>query len=47
MIRILDGSGGNGKPLSEQGIKDFLMTKGLNVHIGTVDDSGYANIHPA
>jgi hypothetical protein len=30
MIRILDGSGGDGKPLNEQDIKDFLMTKVLN-----------------
>ena len=27
--------------------KDFLTTKILNVHLGTVDESGYANIHPA
>ena len=47
MIRILDGSGGNGKPLSEQDTKDFLMTKVLNVHLGTVDENGHANIHPA
>jgi uncharacterized protein YhbP (UPF0306 family) len=47
MIRILDGSGGEGKPLSEQDIKDFLMTKVLNIHLGTVDENGHANIHPA
>ena len=46
MIRILDGSGGEGKPLSEQNIKDFLMTKVLNVHLSTVDENGHANIHP-
>jgi hypothetical protein len=47
MIRILDGSGGDGKPLGEQDIKDFLMTKVLNIHLGTVDESSHANIHPA
>jgi uncharacterized pyridoxamine 5'-phosphate oxidase family protein len=47
MLKILDGSGGEGKPLSEQDIKDFLTTKVLNVHLGTVDESGHANIHPA
>jgi general stress protein 26 len=47
MIRILDGSGGDGKPLNEQDIKDFLMNKVLNVHLGTVDENGHATIHPA
>ncbi|MGI0043590.1 MAG: pyridoxamine 5'-phosphate oxidase family protein, partial [Nitrososphaeraceae archaeon] len=47
MLKILDGSGESGKSLSEQDIKDFLTTKVLNVHLGTVDESGHANIHPA
>ena len=47
MLKILDGSGESGKPLSEQDIKDFLTMKVLNVHLGTVDDHGHANIHPA
>ena len=47
MLKILDGSGESGKSLSEQDIKDFLITKVLNVHLGTVDDHGHANIHPA
>ncbi|MGI0045121.1 MAG: pyridoxamine 5'-phosphate oxidase family protein [Nitrososphaeraceae archaeon] len=47
MLKILDGSAGYGKALSEQDIKDFLTTKILNVHLGTVDESGHANIHPA
>jgi hypothetical protein len=42
MIRILDGSGGDGKPLNEQDLKDFLMTKVPNVHLGTVDENGHA-----
>jgi hypothetical protein len=33
--------------LSEQDIKDFLTTKALNIHLGTVDENGHANIHPA
>jgi uncharacterized pyridoxamine 5'-phosphate oxidase family protein len=47
MLKILDGSAGYGKALSEQDIKDFLTTKILNVHLGTVDESVHANIHPA
>jgi hypothetical protein len=46
MLKILDGSGESGKSLNEQDIKDFLTTKVLNVHLGTVDESGHANIHP-
>jgi hypothetical protein len=47
MLRILDGSEESGKSLSEQDVKDFLTTKVLNVHLGTVDGHGHANIHPA
>jgi uncharacterized pyridoxamine 5'-phosphate oxidase family protein len=47
MLKILHGSPGSGTPLSEQDIKDFLTTKILNVHLGTVDENGHANIHPA
>jgi uncharacterized pyridoxamine 5'-phosphate oxidase family protein len=47
MLKILDGSAGYGKPLSERDIKDFLTTKVLNIHLGTVDENGHANIHPA
>jgi uncharacterized pyridoxamine 5'-phosphate oxidase family protein len=47
MLKILDGSGETGKSLSEQDVKDFLTTKVLNVHLGTVDAYGHANIHPA
>ena len=47
MLKILEGSGESGKSLSEQDVKDFLTTKVLNVHLGTVDDYGDANIHPA
>jgi hypothetical protein len=47
MLKILHGSPGSGTPLGEQDIKDFLTTKVLNVHLGTVDENGHANIHPA
>ena len=46
MIKILDASPGIGGPLTEQETKEFLTTKVLNVHLGTVDDKGHANIHP-
>jgi uncharacterized pyridoxamine 5'-phosphate oxidase family protein len=46
MIRILDASPGIGGPLTKQETKEFLTTKVLNVHLGTVDDKGHANIHP-
>ena len=47
MLKILDGSGESGKSLSEQDVKDFLTTKVLNIHLGTIDEHGHANIHPA
>lgn len=47
MLKILDASPGVGTPLTEQGIKDFLTNKVLNIHFGTVDSNGHANIHPA
>ncbi|MGG6460182.1 MAG: pyridoxamine 5'-phosphate oxidase family protein [Candidatus Eiseniibacteriota bacterium] len=47
MQKILNASPGFGEPLSEQGVKEFLSSKVLNVHVGTVDEYGNANIHPA
>ena len=47
MQKILNASPGFGEPLSEQGVKEFLSSKVLNVHVGTVDEYGHANIHPA
>jgi hypothetical protein len=47
MLKILDGSAGYGKPLTEQEIKEFLTTKILNLYLGTIDKNGHANIHPA
>ena len=47
MLKILDASPGYGEPLNEQDTKDYLTTKVLNIHLGTVDENGDANIHPA
>ncbi len=47
MLKVLDGSAGYGKPLTEQEIKDFLTTQILNIYLGTIDEKGHANIHPA
>jgi hypothetical protein len=46
-LKILNAIPGFGAPLSEEEIKEFLTTKVLNVHLGTVDEKGDANIHPA
>ena len=47
MIKILEASPGYGEPLNEQDTKDYLTTKVLNIHLGTVDENGDANVHPA
>ena len=46
MIKILDSSAGFGAPLNELEIKDFLSTKVLNIHLGTLDEKGHPNVHP-
>jgi general stress protein 26 len=46
-MKILNGSPGFGAPLNEQETLHFLATGKLNVHLGTVDDKGYPNVHPA
>jgi general stress protein 26 len=46
MLKIRNASPGFGAPLSEQEIKDFLTTKVLMLHLGTVDEKGHTNIHP-
>jgi general stress protein 26 len=46
MLKILNASPGFGAPFSEQEITDFLTTKVLMLHLGTVDKNGHANIHP-
>jgi hypothetical protein len=47
MLKSLNASPGYGAPLGEQEIRDFLTTKVLNLHSGTIDEKGHANIHPA
>jgi general stress protein 26 len=47
MLKILNANPGFGAPLNEQETKTFLMAGKLNVHLGTVDEKGDANIHPA
>lgn len=46
MLKILNASPGFGAPLSKQDLNEFLTTKVLNLHLGTVDEKGHANIHP-
>jgi general stress protein 26 len=46
MLKILNASPGFGAPLNEQDVKDFLTTKVLNLHLGTIDEAGHADIHP-
>ncbi|MGB7664536.1 MAG: pyridoxamine 5'-phosphate oxidase family protein [Nitrososphaeraceae archaeon] len=46
MLKILNASPGFGAPLSERDLKDFLTTKVMNLHLGTVDEKGHSNIHP-
>jgi general stress protein 26 len=45
-LKIINADPVFGTPLSEQETKDFLTTGVLNVHLGTVDEKGHANIHP-
>ena len=47
MLKILNANPGLGAPLNEQETRDFLTASKLNVHLGTVDEKGNANIHPA
>src|SRR5919109_2404109 len=46
MIKILNGSPGFGSVLSEQEVKNFLTDNKYNIHLGTIDEKGFPNIHP-
>src|SRR5262245_22395821 len=46
MIKIFDSRAGFGAPLNERETKDFLSTKVLNIHLGTLDETGHPNVHP-
>lgn len=45
-MKIINASPEFGKPLTEHEVNDFLTTSNLNIHLGTIDDKGYPNIHP-
>jgi general stress protein 26 len=47
LLKILNANPGLGAPLNEQETKDFLTARKLDFHLGTVDEKGDANIHPA
>ena len=34
-------------PMTEQEVKDFLSNSKLNIRLGTLDEKGLPNIHPA
>jgi general stress protein 26 len=46
MTKIINASPEFGKSLTEQEINDFLASSKLNIHLGTIDDNGYPNVHP-
>jgi general stress protein 26 len=47
LFKILNASPGFGAPLNEEETVQFLTTGKLNIHLGTVDEKGHANVHPA
>ena len=47
MLKILNASPGFGAPLNEQQTLHFLTTGKLNIHLGTIDEKGHPNVHPA
>jgi hypothetical protein len=46
MIKIINASPEFGKPLTEQEINEFLTHSKLNIHLGTIDNNNYPNVHP-
>ena len=46
-MKILNANPYFGVSLTEQEIKDILTSGTLILHLGTVDEKGHANIHPA
>jgi general stress protein 26 len=45
-MKLLHGSPGFGTQLTEKEIVKFLSDSKLNLHLGTVDEEHYPNIHP-
>ena len=46
-LKILNANPYFGTPLGEQETKDILTIGILMIYLGTVDENGHANIHPA
>jgi uncharacterized pyridoxamine 5'-phosphate oxidase family protein len=46
-LKILNANPFFGVPLTEQETKDILTRGTLMIHLGTIDEKGHANIHPA
>ena len=46
-MKIINGGTGFSSPMTEQEVKDFLSNSKLNIHLGTLDEKGLPNIHPA
>jgi hypothetical protein len=46
MVKIINTSPEFGKALTEQQINEFFTSSKLNVHLDTIDDNNYPNIHP-
>jgi general stress protein 26 len=47
MLKIVNGNPGYGAPLNEQETINFLTTGKLNIHLGSIDEKGHPNVHPA
>src|SRR5919198_4974073 len=47
LLKILNANPYFGMQLTEQETKDILTSRTLILHLGTVDQKGHANIHPA
>jgi uncharacterized pyridoxamine 5'-phosphate oxidase family protein len=47
MLKVFNASPGFGVQLNEQEIRDFLTESVLNIHLGTIDNRGDPNVHPA
>ena len=45
-MKILNANPGMSQPMTENGLKTFLESEKLNMHIGTVTNSNQPNVHP-
>ena len=46
-MKILNASPGFGSPMTEDEARNFLSNSKLNIQLGTVDEKGDPNVHPA